>query len=249
MYGDTWKHASPTTRDRMRKWVQYYGEQKVFPAHVVAQIRDAIEPDGAQKASNRADPRQKKPVVPRTAVLAHAPASLDTSLRPVPMPHHHQQGGMITGPPACFPTMIQAAPPLGTSFAGVKLQVCKEGGAKSYFSSMNGMLRIPQRLHLPPFATQNSRLGVHLHLSSNALGACPESCSSLHLHMVFATTHPCGTPLNSLPLRVLHIASCCMCTTPRGVMVGRPVAWHSLCESVLITRQCEATVCVRVCVL
>lgn len=113
----------------------------MYPPHVVAQIRTAVDPDGANKAAaaKRADPRQRRQMQPRSAVpvLANAqPPRLDMPAHPAQQPpqYLHSNGAVMPprppGPPV-MSGMMPSAPALGTSFAGIRLQVC-EGQGKIY---------------------------------------------------------------------------------------------------------------------
>lgn len=121
----------------MQKWVAYYEKHNVYPPQVVAQIRAAIDPDGSHKAATakQADPRQRRQSQPSSAgtVLAHAPpARLDMPQRTVQVPQQFMHNAAMNGtvmpprPPggALMPGTMPPAPALGTSFAGIRLQVC-----------------------------------------------------------------------------------------------------------------------------
>ena len=120
----------------MEKWVAHYEQNQVYPPQVLSQIRAAIDPTGANKAAaaKRADPRQKAQMQPRAAAAvmnrAHLPR-LDMPAHAVRIPPylHSTQvngAGMPPRPPGAplVHGMMPPAPALGTSFAGIRLQVC-----------------------------------------------------------------------------------------------------------------------------
>ena len=122
----------------MEKWVAHYEQNQIYPPHVVSQIRAAIDPTGAHKAAaaaaKRADPRQKVQMQPRAAgpvpnraqqprldMPAHA-VRMSPYLHAAPM----NDAVMPPRPPGgrLMPRMMPPASALGTSFAGIRLQVC-----------------------------------------------------------------------------------------------------------------------------
>jgi hypothetical protein len=146
MFAETWRYSGESSRRRMERWVAHYEQNNVYPPPVIAQIRAAIDPEGAHKAAaaKRSDPRQRRQIQPihaAPAVLAHAqPPRLDMPAHAVRMPPYAQNAPMngAVMPPRLpgaqfMPGMILPAPTLGTSFAGVRLQVC--GGQEKFHAA------------------------------------------------------------------------------------------------------------------
>lgn len=165
MFLETWKYASGSTRDRMRRWIDMYAERQVFPPNVVQQIREAVDPASLQREKpatsasySRNDPRKamKRPGVATPHAAAWGPPGAGPG-RPAPPapPALNQQRPPLAGrpqqyysppghvmyqqhpgaappmygmPPGSMPSPMPLVPPpqapLGTSFRGVRLQVC-----------------------------------------------------------------------------------------------------------------------------
>eukprot|EP00892_Ulva_mutabilis_P003011 jgi/Ulvmu1/12710/UM095_0014.1 len=162
MFLETWKYASASTRDRMRRWINMYSERQIFPPDVVQQIRHAVDPASLRKApatasasASRNDPRKamKRPgmTVPPGGGWSAPHAGPGRAMPPFPPvmnqqrpavppqqymqpPGHvmYQRPGvappMYGMPPGTIPPPMPLArppqAPLGTSFRGVRLQVC-----------------------------------------------------------------------------------------------------------------------------
>lgn len=160
MFLETWKYASASTRDRMRRWIDMYADRQVFPPHVVQQIRQAVDPASLRtapattsSAAVRNDPRKamKRPGVAPQAVRWGVPRAgpgrpthpglpaLNQQRPPVPQQYMQPPGHVMYQRPGVAPPMYGMAPgtmpppmppalppqaPLGTSFRGVRLQVC-----------------------------------------------------------------------------------------------------------------------------
>lgn len=165
MFLETWKYASASTRDRMRRWIDMYAERQIFPPAVVEQIRHAVDPASLRKApatastsASRNDPRKamKRPGLgaPQAASWGAPRAAPGRPMPPVPSTIHRQAPSvpgtphpymqppghvmyqrpgvapppMYGMPPNTIPPPMPLAPlpqaPLGTSFRGVRLQVC-----------------------------------------------------------------------------------------------------------------------------
>lgn len=113
MFLETWKYASGSTRDRMRRWIDMYAERQVFPPPIVQQIREAVDPASLQRAkqattasNSRNDPRKamKRPGLaapnPPGWGVPHAGTGRPAALVP---PAFHQLRPAIPGrPPQYF---------------------------------------------------------------------------------------------------------------------------------------------------